>query len=137
MIHLLFALALATATQNPTPDQCFTGTEQHYNDDIANNAPIRAFQQDYEAFADCADMAIKVKAWDYYFADTIGALYSQIQMAGLSSDLGQKCSHYAIAYDLAQQAQETNDSQTPPDANFDDTITNLMAQLTDQLKSCK
>lgn len=119
-MHLVLAALIS-------PQGCYESAEQHWNTAIAQSAPAQAYQPIYAEFADCAGQAIKVKAWDVYFADTVGAMYTQIQMAGLSSD---KCSHYSIAADLAQQAEGV--MPVPEQAVYGDMFERIQSQVKEQ-----
>lgn len=130
MIHLLLATLLATATPPPTPEQCFAGAEQKYNDDIANNASAKWFQMDYEAFSDCADISQKHKNWQVYYASTVGAMYSQVRLAFITD---KECTHLAIAKDLGDEADAISSTQ-PPDPQWEQGFQELETFVQEKLK---
>ena len=133
MIHLFLATLLVLAP--PTAQQCFDGTAQKYNDDIANHADVTWFQRDYESFSDCARYALAQKpapAWDVYFASAIGATYTQVQMAGMT-DGDTKCRHYSIAKDTITQADQTLQDQEAQSPQIPVDVENVLGEVHDQI----
>lgn len=130
MIHLLLAALIAAAPPPPTPEQCFAGTEQKYNDDIANNADAKSFQMDFESFSDCADIAQKQQNWKVYYASTVGAMYTQVRLALITAE---ECTHLALAKDLGDQADATA-SQYGPDPQWEQGFQELEQFVAEKLK---
>jgi hypothetical protein len=110
--------------------RCYYAVEQEWNNAIAVSAGIPRFQRVYDHFSKCAALAVKKSAWQEYFADTYGAMFAQIQIAGLMTVPLHKCAHYALAKDLANQAlqveQSANELGNPEfETQFQDLIQSL------------
>lgn len=152
LLTILMALALTIPVRAEVPTKereantCFLSAQAQWNTVITYTPhdKVRLLNV-YEAFAKCATIAIetgetlpngnKVPWLPEYFASTMGALFSQLQLAEV--DKPNRCQHLSLSRDLADQAIgiETQMGQQA-DPDFDDGMAHLYGHITQALHEC-
>lgn len=121
----------------PLEQRCYYAVEAEWNNAIATNSDSDRFETVYGHFAKCAELAVKAQAWPVYFADTYGAMYAQIQLAGLATKPALRCRHYVLAKDLGEQAQIIQESSDEKGAAlFADSMDSVLRELRDKALMC-